>query len=470
MVEILLRIARMKIVAVLLGPAGVGVVALYYSTVELIRSATGFGLDYSSVKEIAQANGKGDEIQVSKTITVLRRWVWFTGTVGMVLTALFCDQISKYAFGDESYSTGIAVVSVVLLISAVSGGQFAILQGLRKINLMAKAQVYGLVIAFVVSVPLYWIFRIDAIVPVFVISELIVLAFTWSYVRQIKLQPIELNLAETVIGGKEMCRLGFFMVVSATISLASMYLIRVVVANSSGVEAVGLFQCAWAISSLYLAAVLQAMGTDYFPRLSEVNEDNGRVVTLVNEQTEIAVLIAGPVVVAMLSFVTLVVLILYSSKFTDAIFILHWMLAGTLLKVISWPLGFIMLAKGRGAVFIASEMLGNATLLLLTFLFWDRFGIEVTGIAFTMMYIVYLGVVYLIAKKMCGFAWSRNCWRLIIIFGILTVCAFFNSRYSEQITGYLIGSALVAVASLYSLFELNKIVNIKSMLGKVFGN
>ena len=469
-VDILIRIVQMKIVAILLGPMGVGVIGLYKSTIDLIRSATGFGLDFSSVREIAQADGAGDAGQINKTTIVMRRWVWFTGLVGMALTILFSGLLSRYAFGDEKYGWGISLISVVLLLMAISGGQLALLQGLRKIPLMAKAKVWGLIVAFIVAVPLYWIFRLDAIVPVIIITAVIVLFFSWYYSRQIRIDPISLSVKDTFVSGLGMVRLGFFMVVSTLVAMASMYIIRAYIANKVGIDGVGQFQAAWSISSLYLTAVLQAMGTDYFPRLSAVSEDNGKVVMLVNEQTEIALLLAGPIVVGMLSFISIVVFILYSSKFDNAIPILHWMLAGTFFKVLSWPLGFIMLAKGRGGIFITTEILSNSVFLLITGFAWENYSIESTGIAYVIMYMFYTLTVLAVGYRISSFIWSKQNVQLIVVFSILIIASLVNVRLNAGVPMYVTGAVVVAVTSMYSLYKLNSIIDLTSIYRKIFNS
>jgi len=466
-VDILIRIVQMKIVAILLGPTGVGVIGLYKSTVDLIRSASGFGLDFSSVREIARADGTGDSDQISRTIVILRRWVWLTGIVGMLLTILFSGYLSRYAFGDEQYSWGISIVSVVLLLTAISGGQLALLQGLRKITLMAKAKVWGLVVGFVVTVPLYWVLGMDAIIPVIIITGIIILFYSWFYSRQVLVKPIELSVAETFNGGLAMVSLGFFMVVTTLITMASMYIVRAFIANNLGMEGVGQFQAGWTISSLYLTAVLQAMGTDYFPRLSAVSGENGKIVTLVNEQTEVALLISGPVVVGMISFISLVVFILYSTKFSEAILMLQWMMVGTFLKVISWPIGFIVLAKGRGAIHVTLEIVGNAVFLLTVYVLWSVYRIEAAGMAYISMNLIYTIIVYIAGSMLCGFSWTNKSIKLIIIYGIVILLAFLNVQYNTGVILYAIGFGLFAATASYSLYGLNAIIDLKGIYKKI---
>lgn len=466
-IEILFRIARSKIVAVLLGPTGVGLIGLYQSTIDLVQSATGFGINFSAVRNIAEAAGTNDQKRISRAILILRRWVWFTGILGMVLTLVFCKPLSQYAFGDDQYAWGIAVLSVVLLLNSVSGGQLALLQGLRRIKMMAQAKVWGVIAGFCITVPLYWLMGVKGIVPAILITAVVSLFLSWFYSRQIPIEPVIVGLADTARGGFGMIRLGFFMVISGFALTGAMYYIRAFVSQRSGLDGVGQFQAAWNLSGMYLAAVLQAMGTDYFPRLSAVNQDNTQVNKLVNEQTEVALLVAGPLIVAMLSFMNLVVVVLYSSEFTDTVRILHWHLAGTFLKVISWPIGFIILAKGRGGIFICSELTAIIALVAPIVIFWDRFGIEVAGMAYLFMYICYLLIVAGIARCLCGFNWSRASLKQITVFGILVIAAFFTSRYISSVNGSLAGGILSMIAAAYSYFELRKIVSLKAVFDKL---
>ncbi len=466
-IEVLIRIARNKIVAVLLGPMGVGIIGLYHSTIDLVRSATGFGLNFSAVRNIAEAAGSDDRQRISQMILILRRWVWFTGLLGMVLTLVFCKALSQYAFGDERYSWGIAVLSVVLLLNAVSGGQLALLQGLRKISMMARAKVWGIVLGFCITVPLYWMLGINGIVPAILISAVVSLVLSWVYSRKIHVQPVGVSLKETFQGGLGMVHLGFFMVITGFVTTAAMYLVRVFVSNKSGIEGVGQFQAAWNLSSIYLAAVLQAMGADYFPRLSAVNNDNARVVQLVNEQTEVALLVAGPLIVGMLSFMSMVVTVLYSAKFTETVSILHWQLAGTFLKVISWPIGFILLAKARGGIFVFTELCWNAIYLFLVYFGWRALGLEITGVAFLISYLIYLVIICVITYKICGFCWSKNSLKYIVVFGFAVLLAFFNSRFISGAKGYLAGGLLSLTALGYSYYELRKIVDMKTIIRKL---
>ena len=136
--QILIQIIKSKFVAVLLGPAGVGIMGLYQSGLQLIQQISSMGLASSAVRDVSEANGTNDIQRIAKTITVVRKLVWFTGLLGLVLVALFSPLLSKASFGNYDYTIPFIILSVTLLIDQISSGQRVILQGLRRLKDLAK--------------------------------------------------------------------------------------------------------------------------------------------------------------------------------------------------------------------------------------------------------------------------------------------------------------------------------------------
>ena len=139
--NILISIGRSKILAVLLGPSGIGVLGLIMSTTKLISSLTNFGLGISAVKEIAIAFELGDENQLAKTIVIVKRWIWYTGLFGELLTILLSPFLSELTFGNKDYTIAFVWLLITLLLNQLTSGSFVFLQGLRKLKYLAKANV-----------------------------------------------------------------------------------------------------------------------------------------------------------------------------------------------------------------------------------------------------------------------------------------------------------------------------------------
>ncbi|MEO5623615.1 MAG: glycosyltransferase, partial [Dokdonella sp.] len=243
-------------------------------------------------------------------------------------------------------------------------------------------------------------------------------------------------------------------------------LVRTLVQRQLGVEALGHFQAAWAISMTYIGFVLTAMSTDYYPRLTAAIRDHAAVNRMVNEQTEIVLLLAGPVFVAMIGLAPWVIELLYSSRFAEAATILRWQVLGDILKVASWPLGFIILAAGDGRTFVLTESLSIATFAILTWLGLPILGIKATGIAFLGMYVVLLPVVYWIARSKTGFAWQRRVSMQLITLTGLALAVFLASVWSKWF-GAGLGTVAAAGLALHGLARLGHLVNLGGPLGRV---
>jgi len=183
-----------------------------------------------------------------------------------------------------------------------------------------------------------------------------------------------------------------------------------------GEDAAGYYQAAWVLGGLYIGFILQAMGADFFPRLSAVSRNNEECNRLVNEQAEVGLLLAGAGVVGTLTFAPLVIDLFYSTKFGPAVEILRWICLGMMLRVVCWPLGFVLVAKGEGAMFFWTELISGAVQVALVWVGVRWFDLAGTGIAFFILYVIYGIIIYLVVRRLSGFRWSTTNRQLALLF------------------------------------------------------
>ena len=174
-VRILVSIVQSKVIALLLGPTGMGIAGLFTSTSSLVEGLTNFGLRTSAVRDISEANESGDFTKVSRVIIVLRRLVWITGFLGLIATFILAPLLSNLTFGSKEYAIAFRWLSVTLLFNQLASGQNVLLQGLRQLKFLAKANIIGAIISLLVSVPLYYFYKIDGIVPALITSSFVVM-------------------------------------------------------------------------------------------------------------------------------------------------------------------------------------------------------------------------------------------------------------------------------------------------------
>lgn len=463
---ILITIIRSKFIAVLLGPAGMGINALLTSTTTMVSSLTNFGLATSAVKNIASANATGDQEQIGKVITVFRHWVWITGSLGFISTLVLAPWLSEIAFGNKDYTIPFVLISITLLLTQISSGQGVILRGMRQIKYMAQSGMIGSAIGLFTSLPLYYFFAEKGIVPAIIITSITGTLLAWYYARKVQVKKVQVSRPELISEGKGMLSLGFMLSLSGLITTGVSYLVRIFISNKGGLSDVGLYNAGFAIINSYVGMVFTAMSADYYPRLSGVAHDNAKATKEINQQAEIALLIIAPILCIFLVYIDWAVTLLYSKKFIAINAMIQWAALGMFFKATSWAVAFILLAKGASRVFFWNEFITNIYLLILNLLGYYYYGLAGLGISFLISYVIYLIQIIVLTKSLYGFRFQTSIIRIFIVQFAFGVSCFLIMKLSGGWKAYTGGSLLIITSAAYSLFELNRKVGLKELIKK----
>jgi O-antigen/teichoic acid export membrane protein len=272
--QILIGIVRTKFVAILLGTTGVGIMGLFNAPLQLILAVTGLGITFSAVRDISEAYGNNDHKGIGVTVTTLRRWSWFAGILGLIATAALAPLLSKWTFGNKDYTWAFVWLSSTLLIQTISNGQRSFLQASRRLKDLARASVWGSLLGLFTSVPLYYLFGMQGIIPSLIITAVTSLMLSWFYSKKVEIQTVKMSFRETVDSGKNMVKLGLVITVTGIIGFLTAYILNAYISRIGGVDMVGLYNAGWSVIGQSTGLVFAAMTTDYFPRLSSINRDD----------------------------------------------------------------------------------------------------------------------------------------------------------------------------------------------------
>ena len=420
--NILIGLVRTKVIAVLLGPSGVGLVSLYTGLMTTATAVATMGIGIIGTRQIAEAFGKDDE----RALAVVRRAMFWGALLlassGSLVVWSLREVLAVKVLGDAVHATIVGWLALGVAFSVAGASQGALIQGMRRISDMARLSVYGSVLNTVLGMAFLWRWGQAGLVAYVLIGPLVNLLLGHWYVSrlpQVAFGPI--TMQELARQWNTLLRLGVPFMGAGLLSALVQLWIRVAVGNTLGVESLGHFQAASTISMQYIGFVLGAMGADYYPRLTGVIHDHKTATRLVNEQTEIALLLSAPVFIAMVGLTPWVIHLLYSPAFAPAVEVLRWQILGDVLKVVSWPLGYAIVAAGDGKTFLWTEAVGLLIMGGLIAGLSSVIGLKITGIAFLVCYTVYLPLVYWLAKRRIGFEWTGSVVKLLVI--TFTLCA-----------------------------------------------
>jgi PST family polysaccharide transporter len=451
LITMLVAIARNKVAAVFLGPAGVGLMGIFASMTSVVWTLVAMGISTSGVREIAEAVGSCDESRVARTVTALRRVISRLGLLGALLLAAFSIPISRITFGTADRAGTIVVLSVVILAGAVAEGQIARLQGFRRIGDLSRAAVLGAILTLALTIPVVYIWRDDSVVPLLLLASLAGLFSSWWYARRIQVAQVSMDWRAVVREVQPWLRLGLASMSSALMVAGIAYVVRLVIARQLGFEAAGIFQSATTLSAVYCGFILSAMAADFLPRLSAVAGDDDTCNRFVNEQVEVGLLLAFPGICGSIAFSPVIIQLLYSPQFEPATDVLRWQVLGTFLRVASWPLGYMLIAKRKALLYFWTELSYNLLYVGLIWIGVRLWGLPGAGIAFFGLYIYYCLLMYVVTRRLSGFAWSaanrRFAWIAIPTVLFVLACPLVLPAPWQTVAA---GTATLA-AGLYSL-------------------
>ncbi len=458
--NILMGIIRSKFIAVLLGPAGMGIAGLLTSTTGLISSVTNFGLSTSAIKSVAEANGNGNSQRISLVVSVIRRLVWITGLLGTLVTFILAPLLSKLTFGNSDYTVSFRWISITLLLSQVASGQMVVIQGMRKLQFLAKASIIGSVLGLLVSLPIYYWLGVKGIVPALLVTSVFSVLLTYYFSSRISIDKVKASVETLKSEGTVMLKMGFLLSMSGMISLVTGYILSIFISRYGGVDQLGLYNAGFAIINTYVGMIFAAMVTDYFPRLSAVANDNNKSAILINQQAEIGILIIAPVLNIFMVFINVVITLLYSSKFLPISGMIQYVALGIFLKTVSWAMGYMMLAKGDSKIFFYSELLANTYILGINMLCYRLYGLDGLGISFFVCYGLGILQGYTILHWKYQFKFNAIFYRVFTIQFLLSAVCFFLAKFFAGNLRYIVTIPVIVIATIFSFNELNKKLDI----------
>jgi O-antigen/teichoic acid export membrane protein len=461
--NILITLIRGKFVAILIGTAGMGLNGLLLSGLNLIRTITSLGVSESAVRDIAKAHNSNDDIKIRTTFRVFKRLIWFTAIFGVVATILFSPLLSKFAFKNYEHTTSFIWLSVTFVFGALSGGIYTLLRGTRQLKYLAQSNILGGITGLVVSLPIYYVYGIQGVVPAIIITAFVNYLVSLYFTNKIKVEPITVGWKETFQLGKPIVQLGLSLTLVNILAAAVAFTLSAYISGTGSLSDVGLYSAGNAIVDGYVGMVFTAMSTDYFPRLSGVISDELKWKKLVNEQAELILIILGIVLILLLSSAPILIRILLSKEFLASSDYITWAVLAIPLKGMVWVLGYIVLAKGNNKLFLTVEVIANLTILLFNILFYSWFGIKGLGISLIVSYIISTSGMLLILKSKYNFHFSKHVFQLLFVNIFLLLICLFSINYLNNSLKYIFEISIVLVTVVYNIYQLNKRINIKSV-------
>ena len=453
--NVIVSLVRNKLAAVLLGPAGMGLVSLFNATVAFISQATGFGISMSAVRHISELMESGDEAQRAYYIKVVRAWSLLAALLGVLVCVAIGPFLSSNTFAWGNHTLHFILLAPAVGLIALTGGETAVLKGTRQLKSLVVVQTFTILATLLLTVPAYFFFGQAGIVPVIVLMALVTFLLTINY--SYRLYPLQFTGSKGVLGeGMEMIRLGVAFTLAGIVGAGSEMLIRSWLNLQGDLDAVGLYNAGYMITVTYASMVFSAMEADYFPRLSAVNGDVATTNETVNKQMEVTMLIIAPMLVGMIVLLPIMTPLLLSEKFLPIVAMTQVAALAMFFKAITLPAAYITLARGYSLIYLAMETAYFVVFVLLVMFGYQHWGLLGTGIAITLANVFDFLMINSVARFCYHYKMSSAVMRYSAIQILIGLLAFFTTITVDGFVYWVFGIGLSLVSLMFSLLILHQ--------------
>ena len=455
MLNILIGLIRNKLVAVLLGPLGMGIVALYTSTINFIVNTSNLGIHASAVKELSQAFETGDTGLLHHKIHVLRHWTCITSLLGMMAFACLSPLLSRWTFATYDYTIQFICLAPVVALTIIALGETAILKATRLLRQLAIVSVCGAVGVLAVSVPIYWIYGCDGIVASLVLMAVVQALTVTAY--SLRRYPLSFAISRACVHeGRAFLGLGIAFVLSGIMGSGVEMAIRAYLSNTADIATVGLYNAVYAMVFTYAGIVFTAMDTDYFPRLSGINNNGSELNDAVNRQIGATMTIVSPLVVLFILCMPVLLPLLYSGKFATALPMLQVAALSMYCRGVYLPIEYVALSRGDSKTFIVVEIFSGVLLVSFVVLGFATLGLKGMGIGITAAYFVEMFFAWAVCRMRYGYRMSGTIIKTTIPHMVCGLCMYAITNVGNTLWYCLLGVMVFVIDAFLSISSIRE--------------
>lgn len=396
-VRMLAGMVSVKVVAVIIGPAGIALLGQLNNFSSILLGMANGGINSGITKYVAEY--KDDESKVKGYISNALRITIVCSFVISLILILFCKQLSHLILLSEDYYYVFIVFGITISLFTLNGLVISILNGYKEFKLYVRVSIFGTIAGLLYSILLVFLWGLPGAMINAVTFQSIMFFVTLWMCRKLPWMKRE-YFVQKLNKPNIKQYLGYSLMTLTTLALlptCQMLLRGYVMSELSPADA-GIWEGMNRISNMYLSVITSAFAIYYLPRLSEISN-------LVELRSEIfrcyKVIVPMLLGISVLIFLLkrIILWVLFTPEFYPMENLFGWQLAGDIFKMCSWLLSYLMVAKAMTSKFVLTEITFNLSYLVLAFLFMKYNGIVGLVQGYLITYILYMIAMCILFRK-----------------------------------------------------------------------
>lgn len=386
-----------KAVAIFIGPSGLAMIGQFQNFIQIALTLAQGAINSGVTKYSAE------EVKESSTLPIL---VSTATKISVTCSALvgcfviwFADVLSLKIFNSLEFESVFTVFGITVVLYVLNSLLLSFLNGLKEIKAFISINIAQSFYSLIFTTFLIVFFGLKGALFALVTNQSVVFLTSLIYLKKkygVSFRVFKSKFDKRV--AKKLSNFSLMALVSAACVPGSHMIIRDFIADELTIEAAGYWQAMWYISSMYLMVITTALGTYYLPRLSEIKNRSELSAELLNGYKIILPIVCT---LALLIYLLkdIIVLVLFTPNFEPMRELFAWQLLGDVLKIASWLVAYLLLAKAKTLIYIATEIIFSISFVCLSFFFVSEYGVVGMTYSYSLNYLFYLVAISLVVRK-----------------------------------------------------------------------
>ena len=390
-VKMLAALVINKAVAVLVGPSGLALMGQLQNFIQIAMTAAQGGINQGVVKHTAEYSA--DDKTTGGLFSTATVFSFFTAVSAGIIVCVFSGQLADYFLKNRDYTYIFILFGFSIIFFVLNQLLLSIINGLKEIKVFISINIVQSVFSLIFTLTMiYWLGLEGVFIAMVTNQSIILLVLIWAIRHHALIKLSAFRKGFDKIEAKKLLKFSAMTLTSAAVAPISHLIVRDYLGNNLSWQEAGYWQAIWYISSMYLMVVTTTLGIYYLPKLAELTSKKEIKIELINGYKIIL-----PIVILMAVLIyllrDLIIQILFSKEFIPMAELFKWQLIGDVIKLASWLLSYVMLAKAMTKLFITTEIVFSVSFVFLTKYLVSQYGLNGVTYAYALNYSVYFIVV-----------------------------------------------------------------------------
>ncbi len=376
-----------KIIAVFGGPSGLAVIGNFQNFISMITISSTGAIDSGIVKYTAEYSD--DISKKNKIISAGLRIMLVCSLVLSIILLIFHSKISLAIIQTDKYANIFLLLGFTITFSALNIFLLSVLNGHKEMKKYVSVNIISSFIGLILTLILTYYFSIIGALYSLILNQSLAVLISLTFVIKAKWATRQLFFSQP---NKEsfirLLKYSAMLITSALTGPTALLIIRNHIGSSISWDAAGYWEGVSRISSVYLMLITSSISIYYLPRMSELKSNSE-----IKKELFSSYKIVMPVVVILgagiFVFKNFIIVVLFSDSFKPMKDLFAFQLIGDFLKIAAWLLSYLMVARAMTKIYITTEIIFNASFVVLSLLFINKYGILGVTYAYALNYLFY---------------------------------------------------------------------------------